>query len=82
MKTTTLSIIGMTCNNCVKHVSEALKAVPGVRSADVDLATGLAVVEGEAAEKALIEAVEEEGYEASSTGDGEASASQSLGGSR
>jgi copper chaperone len=61
---TTLKITGMTCDNCVKHAREALEAVPGVQSAEVDLATGLAIVEGEADVKALIGAVEEEGYEA------------------
>ena len=28
---------GMTCNNCVKHVSEALSEIDGVESVDVSL---------------------------------------------
>lgn len=64
--TTTLKITGMTCNNCVKHVKEALESVPGTQSATVDLASGIARVEGDAAESALIDAVVEEGYEARS----------------
>lgn len=32
-----LIIEGMTCNNCVKHVSEALKELTGVKSVNVDL---------------------------------------------
>lgn len=57
-----LRITGMTCGHCRLHVMEALAAVPGVRSAEVDLARGLAQVEGEAAAVDLIAAVEAEGY--------------------
>jgi copper ion binding protein len=34
---TKLSIQGMSCAHCVKSVEEALKAVPGVKKAKVDL---------------------------------------------
>ncbi len=37
MATTTLKIQGMTCNHCVMRVAKALKAVPGVQDAKVDL---------------------------------------------
>jgi len=57
-----LKIEGMSCNNCVRHVSEALRAVPGVERVEVSLAQGQAVVEGEAPLERLIEAVQEEGY--------------------
>jgi len=60
-----LKIEGMSCNNCVRHVSEALRAVPGVERVEVSLAQGQAVVEGEAPLERLIEAVQEEGYTAS-----------------
>ncbi|MFC4652820.1 copper ion binding protein [Lactococcus nasutitermitis] len=33
----TLKIEGMTCDMCVKHVSEALESVDGVKSAKVSL---------------------------------------------
>ncbi len=36
---------GMTCQNCVRHVKEALGALPGVRSTDVDLQSGSASLE-------------------------------------
>jgi len=39
-----LSVGGMTCQNCVRHVREALQAVEGVRSVDVELARGVATV--------------------------------------
>lgn len=39
-----LGIGGMTCDDCVVHVTEALESVPGVEAATVDLATRSAVV--------------------------------------
>ena len=55
---------GMTCDNCVHHVTEAAKGVPGVRDAKVDLSANLAEVEGDFDPKAVVAAIEEEGYEA------------------
>lgn len=34
---TTLLVDGMTCEHCVKHVTDALKAVAGVKKAKVNL---------------------------------------------
>lgn len=62
----TLSVTGMTCQNCVKHVTHALQGVPGVERVTVDLASGTAKVEGNPDVAALVSAVEEEGYEAKS----------------
>ncbi|CAN5708717.1 hypothetical protein BH23CHL8_BH23CHL8_25400 [soil metagenome] len=39
-----LGVGGMTCDDCVVHVTEALDSVPGVERATVDLATRSAVV--------------------------------------
>lgn len=39
-----LGVGGMTCDDCVVHVTEALEAVPGVELATVDLASRSAVV--------------------------------------
>jgi copper chaperone CopZ len=36
---TKLNITGMSCEHCVKHVTEALKGVAGVKSAAVSLKT-------------------------------------------
>jgi Cu+-exporting ATPase len=61
-----LPIEGMTCASCVARVEKALKRVPGVASAEVNLATETATVglaEG-AAPESLVEAVREAGYEA------------------
>lgn len=54
----------MTCNGCVKHVTAALREVPGVTAVDVDLANGRAKVVHDATVAALIAAVTEAGYEA------------------
>jgi copper chaperone len=64
-QTIELSIIGMTCDHCVNAVTGALKSVPGVQDAVVSLAEKAARVTGENLDPAkLIEAVKEEGYEA------------------
>lgn len=59
-----LSIEGMTCGNCKRHVTEALQEVAGVKSATVDLAKKSAVVESDApvADDLLKNAVSEAGY--------------------
>ena len=44
MINSTLKIQGMTCNHCVMRVAKALKALPGVQDARVDLQKGEAVV--------------------------------------
>jgi len=61
---TELNINGMTCGHCQTAVTKALKSVPGVQDAQVDLQTGQARVEGEADLQALLAAVNEEGYTA------------------
>lgn len=61
---TDLSVGGMTCDHCVRAVTQALRSVPGVLEASVDLSSGLARVRGEADPQALLDAVKEEGYTA------------------
>jgi copper chaperone len=58
----TLSITGMSCDHCVRAVTEALESVAGVESVAVDLDLGRASVEGQADIDALIAAVVAEGY--------------------
>lgn len=60
----TISVTGMTCQNCVRHVREALGALPGVRAADIDLSSGVAFLETDRKipETELAEALEEAGY--------------------
>ena len=57
----TITIKGMMCAHCVSHVEKALTAL-GVQ-ADVDLASGTAVVTGNASDEALKKAVTDAGYE-------------------
>lgn len=38
------TVAGMTCGNCVRHVTEALQALPGVAEVHVTLDTGRASV--------------------------------------
>ncbi len=62
-----LSIEGMTCASCVGRVEKALRAVPGVLGAEVNLATETARVEAPASisPAILIAAVSAAGYAAS-----------------
>ena len=41
------AVSGMNCNNCARHVSEAIQSVPGVVRADVQLEEGRATVHGD-----------------------------------
>ena len=60
-----LNVSGMTCGSCVKHVTNALKALDGVGDVNVDLVTGKVKVT-RAANKTddLIAALIEDGYPA------------------
>jgi uncharacterized membrane protein YraQ (UPF0718 family)/copper chaperone CopZ len=52
--TITLSVAGMTCSHCVATVRRTLEEQSGVRSARVDLGSGLAVVTGQAIDVAVL----------------------------
>jgi copper chaperone CopZ len=57
-----LKISGMSCAHCAQAVTRALAAVPGVASAQVDLAAMQARVSGTADPARLIAAVQAAGY--------------------
>src|SRR5258706_15619303 len=65
---TELMVMGMTCGNCARHVTDALQSVQGVRSAMVSLDGSKASVRWAAGTEQnapeLIRAVENAGYEA------------------
>lgn len=63
-----LHVEGMMCQNCAKHVREALQRVPGVTAAEVDLEakTATATLASDVEDAALRDAVTEEGYEVAS----------------
>lgn len=62
---TLLNIEGMTCEHCVKHVTGALKGIPGVSSAKVSLKHKNAEVKHDDSVtiEAMRAAVTEAGYE-------------------
>ena len=59
-----VDIAGMTCASCVARVEKALRALPGVAEASVNLATERATVRGDASLDAIVGAVRAAGYEA------------------
>ena len=66
--TVDLAIGGMTCASCVGRVERALRKVPGVQAATVNLATETARIEGDAddlLQARLMRAVRDAGYEPS-----------------
>jgi Cu+-exporting ATPase len=66
--TTELRVSGMTCNNCARHVTEAIQGVAGVQSASVNLQSATAGVRWNSAEgknvAAILAAIAKAGYEA------------------
>ena len=66
MEKTKLKISGMSCQHCVKTVTDALKEVPGVRRAKVNLRKAEAVVHFDASRITtvnLTEAITAAGFE-------------------
>jgi copper chaperone len=65
-KETLLTVSGMTCPSCVRHVESALREIAGVRGVEVHLREGKVLVkhdaEGAPATE-LVEALREAGYE-------------------
>jgi copper chaperone len=68
MSTATYTVTGMTCEHCVRSVTEEVGAVPGVTAVDVDLASGGLTVTSDApvADADVRSAVEEAGYQLAS----------------
>ena len=68
MTTIVLDVTGMTCQNCVNHVSQDLGELSGVTGVDVALNAGGAstvtvTADTDLADAALHETVDEAGYE-------------------
>ena len=60
-----LSVSGMTCGSCVKHVTNALKPLDGVEDVAVDLAAGkVKITRAMNKSDDLIAALIEDGYQA------------------
>ena len=61
--TLTLPIEGMTCASCSARVERAIRKVPGVQTASVNLATERATVQGEVLNREqVVKAIEDAGY--------------------
>jgi copper chaperone CopZ len=71
METINLTVSGMTCGACIKHVEKAINSIAGVQKVEVDLASGVVKVQGNISQhvKEMIAALEEEGYLAQVTTD-------------
>ena len=65
MGTQAFRVKGMSCEHCVRAVTDEITSLPGVQRVEVDLATGTVSVETERelGESAVETAVEEAGYE-------------------
>ncbi|MDR2131805.1 MAG: copper ion binding protein [Clostridiales Family XIII bacterium] len=66
MEKTILIVEGMSCEHCVRAVTNAVGALDGVGAVDVDLAAKTVTVTRDAAKAAIDDikfAIEEEGYE-------------------
>jgi copper chaperone len=61
--TSTYAVSGMTCEHCVRSVTEEVSEVPGVTAVDVDLASGTLTVTGAPEDTAVRAAVAEAGYQ-------------------
>ncbi|HEY7100998.1 MAG TPA: heavy metal-associated domain-containing protein [Mycobacteriales bacterium] len=61
--TSTYAVAGMTCEHCVRSVTEEVSEVPGVTAVEVDLAGGRVIVQGDVDDAAVREAVAEAGYQ-------------------
>ncbi|KAB1904899.1 MULTISPECIES: heavy-metal-associated domain-containing protein [unclassified Micromonospora] len=64
----TYAVTGMTCEHCVRAVTEELSALPGVEEVRIDLAAGTATVTSAAPLRvdSVRAAVDEAGYELAS----------------
>ena len=63
---TILTVQGMTCPSCIRHVTEALKELDGVDTVRVELRDGIVAVQHDAAAtpvERLIDALRDAGYE-------------------
>jgi hypothetical protein len=54
---------GMMCNHCRANVEKGLKALEGVENVEVDLASGMAIVEGDVSDEEVVKTIEGLGYQ-------------------
>ena len=66
MEKSVIRVEGMSCQHCVKAVSDAVNALPGIDSVEVDLDAGLVTVQHDPAQSPLdkIKAeIDDQGYD-------------------
>jgi copper chaperone len=65
MATQVFTVTGMSCEHCVRSVTEEVSKLPGVRSVGVDLGSGAVTVtaDRELSDSEIAESVDEAGYE-------------------
>ena len=61
--TSTYAVAGMTCDHCVRSVTDEVSEVPGVTAVEIELAGGRLTVQGDADDAAVRAAVAEAGYQ-------------------
>jgi copper chaperone CopZ len=59
---TEIEIEGMSCEHCVNAVTQALKAVAGVKDAKVEIGKAVITSDAPLARDAIVSAVADEGY--------------------
>jgi len=64
MTTSTWTVTGMTCEHCVRAVTEEVSAIEGVEKVDVDLDSGVVTVTAasDPSREQMAAAVDEAGY--------------------
>jgi copper chaperone len=65
MRTTTVTVAGMSCGHCATSVREEITDIPGVRAVDVDLVSGNVTIDSDdlVETAAIRNAVEDAGYQ-------------------
>ncbi|MFR1323983.1 MULTISPECIES: heavy metal-associated domain-containing protein [Ezakiella] len=58
-----INIKGMTCENCVKSVKEAMEKIPGIKNVIVNLEEGFAEYEGLIPKNLVEKAIEAIGFD-------------------
>ena len=59
----TYTVPGVTCGHCKNAIEGEVAQVPGVSRVEVDIETKRVVVEGDAAQQAVMAAIVEAGYD-------------------
>lgn len=62
MVTKQYSVLNISCQNCVKHIMNALSPIPGVDDIEVDIATKLVSVSGNFDDALIRRALHDAGY--------------------